>query len=50
MKYILAILLAPIASLIYGGGKDFFITVLLSLLLYVPGMIYALKVVSREEG
>ncbi|MFW6047317.1 MAG: YqaE/Pmp3 family membrane protein [Candidatus Woesearchaeota archaeon] len=49
MKYILAIFLAPIASLIYGNTKDFIITMFLSFLLYIPGIIYALKVVKNTE-
>lgn len=48
MRYVLAVLAAPIAAAIYGGGKQFLICVLLSLLLYVPGVIYALKVVSTD--
>jgi uncharacterized membrane protein YqaE (UPF0057 family) len=45
---ILAIFLPPIAVLIKSGvGKDLLINILLCLLIYVPGIIHAIWVVTK---
>ena len=45
---ILAILLPPVAVFLKGGaGKDLLINLLLCLLLYVPGVLHALWVVTK---
>jgi uncharacterized membrane protein YqaE (UPF0057 family) len=47
MRYLLAILLPPIAVLICGKPFQAVINVLLTLLLWVPGVIHALFVVNN---
>lgn len=45
---ILAIFLPPIAVLLKSGvGKDLLINILLCLLIYVPGIIHAIWVVTK---
>jgi len=45
---ILAILLPPIAVFLKSGvGKDLLINILLCLLIYVPGIIHAIWVVTK---
>ncbi|WP_022671858.1 YqaE/Pmp3 family membrane protein [Novosphingopyxis baekryungensis] len=46
---ILAILLPPIAVLVHKGvSKPFWIDLILTILLYLPGQIYAVYVVLTE--
>ena len=46
---ILAILLPPIAVLVHKGvSKPFWIVLILTILLYLPGQIYAVYVVLTE--
>jgi len=48
LQIILCILLPPLAvALAKGIGKDFFINLLLSIILWLPGVIHALYVSSR---
>lgn len=47
---ILAILIPPLAMGLYDGiSKRFWISLLLTLLFYVPGLIYTLVVILREN-
>lgn len=47
---ILAILLPPIAVFLKSGfGKDLLINVLLCILFYIPGMIHALWVCTKQS-
>jgi uncharacterized membrane protein YqaE (UPF0057 family) len=47
MRYLLAIVLPPVAVLICGKPFQAVINVVLTLLLWVPGMIHALFVVNN---
>ena len=45
---IVSILLAPLAVFLKKGvGKDLFINIILCLLLYIPGVIHALWLVTK---
>lgn len=45
---ILALLLPPLAVFLKAGiGKSFFINLILTLLIFIPGMIHALLVVTK---
>jgi uncharacterized membrane protein YqaE (UPF0057 family) len=48
MLYIVAILLPPLAVLLAGKPFQALLNLLLTLLLYVPGLIHALIVVSNH--
>lgn len=46
---VLAILLPPVAVFLKkGAGKDLVINIILCLLFYIPGIIHALWIVTRE--
>lgn len=47
MLYLLAILLPPVAVLMAGKPGQALLNVLLTLLLWIPGMIHALLVVNN---
>lgn len=45
---IIALLLPPLAVFLKKGiGKDFFINLLLTILIWIPGMIHGLYVVTK---
>ena len=45
---ILALLIPPLAVFLKKGvGKDFFINLLLTIIIWIPGMIHALYVVTK---
>nr|WP_089317878.1 YqaE/Pmp3 family membrane protein [Pontibacter ummariensis] len=47
VEIILAVLLPPLAVFLHEGiGSSFWISVILTLLFYIPGIIYALLVVT----
>jgi uncharacterized membrane protein YqaE (UPF0057 family) len=46
MRYILAILLPPVAVLVCGRPVQFVLNLVLTLLFWIPGMIHAMLVVS----
>lgn len=46
MRYILAILLPPVAVLFCGRPVQFLVNLVLTLLLWIPGMIHAMLVVN----
>ncbi|MFC1845057.1 YqaE/Pmp3 family membrane protein [Thermodesulfobacteriota bacterium] len=47
---IIAILLPPLAVFLKSGaGKDLLINIILCLLFYVPGIIHALWVVTKQK-
>lgn len=48
MRYLLAILLPPIAVLLCGKPIQFLLNILLTLLFWIPGIIHALLVVSNH--
>lgn len=49
LYYILAVLLPPLAVGLWRGiGSDFWINILLTLLLYLPGIIHAIIVISSK--
>jgi uncharacterized membrane protein YqaE (UPF0057 family) len=51
MRYLLALVFPPLAVAISGRPKDLATSVLLTLLLWLPGVLHALMVVSRHyEG
>ena len=45
MRYLLAIVLPPVAVLLCGKPVQFFLNVVLTLCFFVPGMIHAILVV-----
>lgn len=47
MRYLIAILLPPLAVLLCGKPIQFVLNVFLTLLVYVPGMIHAILVVHN---
>jgi uncharacterized membrane protein YqaE (UPF0057 family) len=48
VEILLAIFLPPVAVFLKRGfGKDFLINILLCLLLFFPGMVHALWVISK---
>jgi uncharacterized membrane protein YqaE (UPF0057 family) len=50
MRYFLAIVLPPAAVLMCGKPIQFLLNCLLTLLLWIPGMIHALMVVSSHKA
>ncbi|MGD6832592.1 YqaE/Pmp3 family membrane protein [Sutcliffiella halmapala] len=50
MMYLLAIFLPPVAVLLTGRPFQAFINFLLTLCLFVPGMIHAIMVVSESKA
>lgn len=49
MRYVLAILLPPIAALAYGGCGSFLLNLLLCFFGYVPGMVHAVWLVVKRD-
>lgn len=50
MKYLLAILLPPVAVLLCGKPAQALLNCVLTLCLWVPGIIHALLVVASSEA
>lgn len=50
MRYFLAIVLPPVAVLLCGKPFQFVMNCFLTLLLWIPGMIHALMVVSSHKA
>jgi uncharacterized membrane protein YqaE (UPF0057 family) len=51
LKIILAIFLPPVAAFLQVGiGFHFWINILLTLLVFVPGMIHALWLIARKKS
>ena len=50
MKYLLAILLPPVAVLLCGKPMQALLSVLLTLCLWVPGIIHAILVVNSHNA
>ena len=50
MRYLIAILLPPLAVLLCGKPIQALLSVLLTLCFYVPGLIHAILVVSSYEA
>ena len=48
MRYLIAIILPPLAVLLCGKPVQFFINILLTLLFWVPGVIHAILVVHTH--
>ena len=48
--YLLAILLPPVAVLICAKPLQAFINLILSLFLYIPGMVHAIMVVDEYKA
>ena len=48
MRYLLAILLPPVAVLLCGKPIQFFLNLLLTLCFWIPGSIHAIVVVSSH--
>lgn len=48
MRYVLALLLPPLAVLLCGKPVQFFLNILLCLLGWIPGIIHALLVVHTH--
>lgn len=49
LEIILAIVLPPLAILLrYGLSGKFLLSILLTILGYIPGLIYALYIMSRD--
>lgn len=48
MRYLLAIILPPVAVLLCGKPVQFFLNILLTLLLWIPGAIHAILVVNSH--
>lgn len=48
MRYLLAIILPPVAVLLCGKPIQFLLNIILTLCLWIPGMIHALCVVSSH--
>ncbi len=49
IKVILAILLPPVAVLVHDGlKKKFWISLILTILFFIPGLIYALLVIFKK--
>ena len=48
MRYLIAILLPPLAVLLCGKPFQFFLNILLTLLFWIPGMIHAILVVNSH--
>ena len=47
MRYLLAIILPPVAVLLCGKPVQFFLNLLLCLLFVIPGIIHAILVVNK---
>jgi uncharacterized membrane protein YqaE (UPF0057 family) len=50
MRYLLAIVLPPLAVLLCGKPVQFILNIILTCLLWVPGMIHALFVVADHNS
>lgn len=50
MLYFLAIVLPPVAVLLCGKPVQFFLNLILTLLLWIPGMIHAILVVHAHQA
>lgn len=50
MRYLLAVLLPPLAVLACGKPFQFILSIILTLCFYIPGLIHALCVVSSYEA
>jgi uncharacterized membrane protein YqaE (UPF0057 family) len=50
MRYFLAIILPPVAVLLCGKPIQFVLNCFLTLLIWIPGMIHALMVVSSHKA
>ena len=50
MKYLLAILLPPVAVLLCGKPVQALLSILLTLCLWVPGIIHAILVVNSHNA
>jgi uncharacterized membrane protein YqaE (UPF0057 family) len=50
MRYLLAILLPPVAVLFCGRPVQFLLNLLLTLLFWIPGMIHAILVVHSYHA
>lgn len=50
MKYLIAILLPPLAVLMCGKFFQFFLSIIFTICFWVPGIIHALFVVSSYEA
>lgn len=49
LQIVLAVVLPPVAVLLHAGlGRRFLLSILLTLLGHLPGVIYALYVVTRD--
>ena len=48
MRYLLAIILPPIAVLLCGKPVQFLLNILLTLLFWIPGVIHAILVVNSH--
>ena len=48
MRYIIAILVPPLAVLLYGKPVQFLLNILLTALFWIPGMIHAILVVNSH--
>ena len=48
MRYLIAILLPPLAVLLCGKPVQFFLNIVLTLLFWIPGMIHAILVVNSH--
>ena len=48
MRYLIAILMPPLAVLLCGKPFQFIMNILLTLCFYVPGLLHALLVVSSH--
>lgn len=47
MRYVIAIILPPVAVLLYGNGVQFLVSLILTLLFWIPGMIHAVLIVKN---
>jgi uncharacterized membrane protein YqaE (UPF0057 family) len=50
MRYLLAIICPPLAVLFCGKPVQFFLNLLLTLCLWIPGMIHAFAVVASHKA
>ena len=50
MRYLFAILLPPVAVLMCGKPAQFLLSIVLTLCLWVPGIIHAILVVSSYQA
>ena len=49
MRYVLAILLPPVAVLMYGRPGQALLNVVLTLIAWLPGVVHALIVISNAR-